>query len=504
MRTASSVWKFVWPIALSLFAAITGLQAARAQSAITATVVQPIAAATFFNLYWDSTWDADNPGLSHESIDAATSAIITSSYLSSLSEYGVKSVAFGGSFLPNAKCVQKAPVSPGFFVAGGSGIAQFIQCEHDTESALQNPLVIYNVILPQSSLENDLSGHGFCSAGNSAAAWHYHGLPDFSAIPWYVPFSDGPVYTIVMSNPQCFTGAESGAFFENLTHEMVEALTDPFPIDISITPPHARVTFGGEIADICERGQTAPHAGPILAFANSASVTPNLVPVSVASHWSNAQQNCLGFSDQTMPSISNASTMLTNFGADMQLDITGSGFDPFASFTPLVTINDNTDGWQAGNVIDGNSIGIGNLTGVSQGEIKGQGLTNLGSFTVTQNNASLTVWVCNPSSLNCTSANVVTPPPPCPYGSSPAPSGGGCYVPVCTNGFVNSGAAGSCVCFPPKQVQAATGYCVEPSCPAGYHYDPATGSCLEPSCPSGYHYDVTQKKCVKLLQVPKP
>ena len=105
--------------------------------------------------------------------------------------------------------------------------------------------------------------------------------------------------------PSVLHGGGTGRVFESLTHEMIEAITDPFPLNISIIPPHASAPFTGEIADLCEAGQTVPNAGPIQAFTNAVGVGPSQ-PVAVASHWSNAQQTCLGFADNTMPSFSSS------------------------------------------------------------------------------------------------------------------------------------------------------------------------------------------------------
>lgn len=376
----------------------------------TATVVQPLTSAVFINIYWDGSWDADNPGLSHGTIDAATKAVIESSYLSALSEYGVKSVTFGGGLLPNKACAQKAPNAVGFYDPVNTSIAGFIQCEHDSEPTLQNSLVVYNIILPQSSLESDAWTNQFCSGPGSPGAWHYHGLQKVSIIPPnLVPFNDGPIYTIVMTNPKCFLGAGAGAVFDSLFHEMVEALTDPFPIDISIIPPHARVTFTGEIADIgiCE------NAGPQLAFTDVNMKTPNHQPVAVATYWSNAQQRCVSFTDITQPVISNVA--VSNWGSQTVFGISGSGFGSMPSqislpnsALPYVEVKNNTQTWEAGNTINGDPIPLFIPSWF------GTQVNNIG-FGGNANNvpgAALTVWLCNPNSLKCDSHGTTSAPGP--------------------------------------------------------------------------------------------
>ncbi len=469
------------PVSLSVLS-----QPSEAQTKTIATAIQTMPTAVVFNIYWDSNWDADNPDLLREKIDAATVDILGSSYMTLLSEYGFKSASFGGSLLPNVNCVQKAPNSPGFFVPGGPGISQFIQCEHDNVPALQNSTALYNVILPESSLENDFWLVGFCNSGviPGASAWHYHGLPDISIINpiSLTPFNGGPVYTIVMTSPACFAGQEPGAFFESLTHEMIEALTDPFPLNISIIPPHAVAAFTGEIADICEAGQNVPNAGPILAFSNSSGITPNQ-PVSVASYWSNARQTCESFSDMTMPSFTSADINLTNFGPQLSVVISGTGFGTTSNGVGLLTLNDNTDFWQAGNLIDQNAIQFSGITFLSN-QVTALGLAGLGSFQVTSAGASLTFWICNPNSLKCQSASLVTPvpPPPCP-------------------GIEARNSAGVCTC-PQGTTASSNGVC---ECPAGFTWVPSFG-CFNPKvsnglgpapCPSSCQFgcDILTKAC---------
>ena len=52
---------------------------------------------SIFNLYWDTDWDANNPGFLRADIDAATKALIDSSYEASLAQYGVPDIQWRGS-----------------------------------------------------------------------------------------------------------------------------------------------------------------------------------------------------------------------------------------------------------------------------------------------------------------------------------------------------------------------------------------------------------------------
>ena len=204
---------------------------------------QPISNATVFNLFWDTDWNANNPSHLRESIDAATQAVIDSSYLTPLAEYGVQSVVFGGSMLPNAACDHISPTNVGFYDPVNSSIAGFVQCEHDHEVALhQSKNIFYNVILPERSIElRDFWSVNFCNGkSGSPKAWHFHGLEN--DLP---PFAGAPAYSMQTTNAQC------GEVVNNLSHEMTEFLTDPNPIDISIIPAYIRISTQSEIADQC-------------------------------------------------------------------------------------------------------------------------------------------------------------------------------------------------------------------------------------------------------------
>jgi hypothetical protein len=49
--------------------------AAYGQAQTNPQVDQPMASATFVNIYWDSSWDADNPSLTKETLDLFTQKI---------------------------------------------------------------------------------------------------------------------------------------------------------------------------------------------------------------------------------------------------------------------------------------------------------------------------------------------------------------------------------------------------------------------------------------------
>lgn len=369
------------------------LPSANAQK--TAHIDSPIASPIFVNLYWDSAWDTDNPGMVKASLDAITQAVVNSSYFKGLSEYGVTSASFEGGFLPEPTCPSKAPNSVGFYDPVNTSIAGFVQCEHDNGPAiLRQNSVIYNVILPPSSTESDFWSSNFCSGPGSPIAWHYHGLEDsFPNV-----FGGPPIYTIVMSNPKC--GGNS-SLVPTLTHEMVEATTDPYPIDISIIPPHANIATENEIADFCE-GQNAA------IFVDDSNQTALFTQVGVTTYWSNAMQKCVSFTDTTTPTINNVT--ITNWGSQTQVAASGSGFGTMpgqislpSPVLPYIEVVDHAHGWAAGDAINGDSVQL-SIPTWSNTQVSQVGFVVPNGVVVNNvPSASLLAWVCNPNSLRCSS-----------------------------------------------------------------------------------------------------
>jgi hypothetical protein len=285
----------------------------------TARIDGPLKTAVFMNIYWDSSWDANNPSLRRATIDSSLRAVIENGYFSGLSEYGGTSVSFAGSLLPNKHCTQRAPNRVGFYDPVNASIAGFIQCEHDNESSLRAAHVVYNVILPQSSVESDAWSDNFCSGPETPSAWHYHGLEKISLIPPNLPFGGDPEYAIVMTNPKCFR--EGGDVLVSILHEMVELLTDPSPVDISIIPPHWRTDLSTEVADVCEEGK--PNSGPLPVSVTDAAGR-FLVPFDVATYWSNSRQQCVP-SSLTVPACAAGTTRCDSGCADTKTDRNNCG-----------------------------------------------------------------------------------------------------------------------------------------------------------------------------------
>jgi hypothetical protein len=368
----------------------------------TAVINQVITTPTIVNLYWDVAWDTHNPTLKMGTIDAVTRAVVDSTYFAGLAEYGVTSVAFGGSFLPDPSCPSMAPSSVGFYDPFNTSIAGFVQCEHDNGPAvLRAAGVIYNVILPPFSMESDFWSRNFCTGPGSPLSWHYHGLEDTLPPPFGSgPFSGPPFYTIILSNPAC--GGNAG-LFHSMFHEVLEAITDPFPVNISIIPPHAVVSITDEIADTTFCGDV-----DITPLLDPAGVSPLATPPRIPIYWSNSKQACVSFGDRTQPVIGTAG--VTNWGSQTAFTISGSGFGTIPASTglpsstlPYLVVQNATQNWEAGSTINGDNIGL-VVPDWSDTQVNNVGLREPSGTTV--NNVPgvpLTLWVCNPESLKCTS-----------------------------------------------------------------------------------------------------
>jgi hypothetical protein len=396
--------------------------------ATNAVVGNALSSPVYVNLYWDSNWDADNPSLPEDELDGFTAALLQSSYFDGLSEYGVHAPSFGGGFLPSPLCRQKAPSSVGFYDPIAPSIIGFLQCELDHAFIPKGSQVIYNIILPSGSLESDFFGtRTLCRGG--PLAWHFHQTP-YSAeavialgaallalttggvdgaleafLGGLVALQGGPIYTIESADSQC------GNFIENLVHEMTEAASDPFP------PPSVILTGGGEVADLCENAnRSAPFVppGPALppnpSFPTSLSFT-TASTVQVPQYWSNSGQKCVaGFAESESTTPSSLQAAITGNGADITFQITGSGFGnplpwinprwPPPLNVPYLAIQDETQGWQAGNALNSDFLKL-NIAQWSDTTIVVKGFFfNTGNL-VMQPNDQLSYWVCNPASGKC-------------------------------------------------------------------------------------------------------
>jgi len=401
----------------------------------TAVVGHALSAPVYVNLYWDANWDADNPTMPKDELDAFTAALLNSSYFGGLAEYGVGAPSFGGGFLPDGRCTQKAPSRVGYYAPTGPSIMDFLNSELDHHGLPQGPQVVYNIILPAGSLESDFfDTRALCSGGPSA--WHFHQTPytaeaeialgaallnvatggavgalaDFLTALELVE-QPGPIYTIVSADPRC------GNFITNLVHEMVEAASDPFP------PTGVIFSGSGEAVDICD-DRNAPASVPFVPQPGRVLPPQQSFPafarfttagtISIPQYWSNAKQKCIaGFTDATTPNGPGGGPLkatLTGNGAALSFTITGSGFGllpfpppgkpPWSVNLPYIAIQNETRGWQAGNSLNSDSVRL-NIGPWSDTKVAIDGFDfSIGNL-VMQPGDRLSYWVCNPASGQC-------------------------------------------------------------------------------------------------------
>jgi hypothetical protein len=250
-----------------------------------------------FNLYWDSDWNdpGHNDGFSTGSIDAATQALADSNYFNKLEQYGVPDITWGGS----ATAVSFPCTSDPGTTVSSLGIVAFMICEEITPFdgvplatgiPIPIPLVpnptghtIYNIILPRKTTVDDFGSKSCVDYG----AYHFQ-IPSALGFPIY--------YSVIPS--KCASSVSDLMIL--MSHEMVEAATDPLPlfhwIDESTRTPGVIGFFSsipgllkaGEAADLCSSANPAT-TSPF----GDVPVTLNGVSMEVASYWSNHDNACM-------------------------------------------------------------------------------------------------------------------------------------------------------------------------------------------------------------------
>ncbi len=277
---------------------------APACTALILTAARPVAAQTphlnfnggpvlanpeIFNLYFDFTWDADNPAaISQTSLDAATVSLTTSNYFAKASQYGVSPATFKGSSQASILC--PPPVVAG--VTDFISISAWMECMTQpgpdpiivpmlTGIAAPNDNRVYSVYIPSGVQINDVVAKSCGDFG----AYHFFG----TNLTWQFTIV-GPVllpqtfaYTVLPAD--CASNTLDG-MTAMASHELIEAALDPVILKGWIDDSRNLLfTFDilktGEAADICEPGGGSPTA-PVR-LTNGLLVSP---------YWSNADGMC--------------------------------------------------------------------------------------------------------------------------------------------------------------------------------------------------------------------
>ncbi len=251
----------------------------------------PLFGVNIHNVYWDSDWDARNPGFSRGSIDAAVQALTKADYFERTAQYGVPARNFTG----HSDALGVCGSDPGTSISQVAVYA-FMTCE-TTVPLFGLPDGIYNVFVPsRTTIDN-----GMCTSYRA-----YHTLTGQLGVP------PTPVYFAVIPLA-CYSNVAS--LMSGVSHEDAEILTDPavglgwydtdsapqgFPsslfdlIDKAIHDPVGLIQIfmqmHSEAGDICEA--SSPYPGVPGDFASVPS-TPYGIDMELASYWSNQDHACV-------------------------------------------------------------------------------------------------------------------------------------------------------------------------------------------------------------------
>ena len=243
------------------------------------------------NVYWDTNWDANNPGFSRAGIDAATAALTQSDYFEGTAQYGVP----GRSFTGHSDALGICGSDPGTSLSAVA-IYAWMTCETSTP-LIGLPGGIYNVFVPsRTTIDN-----GMCTSYRA-----YHTVTVQLGVP------PTPVYFAVIPLA-CYSSVAS--LMSGVSHEDAEILTDPavglgwydtdsagaaFPnslldlLNKAINDPGALIqlfsSMHSEAGDLCESSSPFPPVPDDFAHVPS---TPFGIDMELASYWSNAAHACV-------------------------------------------------------------------------------------------------------------------------------------------------------------------------------------------------------------------
>jgi hypothetical protein len=193
----------------------------------TCDIAKPI----YINVYWDTSaqqWNTDiagnDPTATISRVDALTDAICHSAYFSQLTQYSVTSCKMLPSFVENG-----CGAVPADLDKAHDKLGDFATCVISHHPDFDQDRTILNVMLPPQVVPATPTSV-FCS--------QFSGEHDKYGSPVAVTF--------IPTNSMCNPGIKGISAV--MTHEMVEATTDPVPQ----SPTGWKVIADGEVADQCE------------------------------------------------------------------------------------------------------------------------------------------------------------------------------------------------------------------------------------------------------------
>jgi hypothetical protein len=294
----------------------------------------------YINLYWDSSpaqWDIDvkaaSTGMGHARLDAFVKALDKSDYFDPMGKPGNYKVYAPRTLtsITSACAPIPANVDESF-----DKVVKLVKCVLDANPSLKNSFssgnfvsnIIFNVFLPPQVVNTS-----FCTFHNGAHFTAKHEV--VSAIPGTLA-----MFAVTMNPTDSTCNADFKHLGEGLSHEMVEAATDPNPS----SPTGFKVFFigdkgGEEIGDLCEN-----------------TFTPFLFGF-VTQYWSNLANGCVTGFNLKAPKIS--SVDICGSGGAMKMKLTGKfGAEPWDLTSDafhdqtlyLRAAISGSNSWDAGNI----------------------------------------------------------------------------------------------------------------------------------------------------------
>ncbi len=259
----------------------------------TCDIVNPI----YVNVYWDANWDADvvaaGGDFTRARIDALTDALVHSRYFTGLAQYDVTSATSIKSFVETAFGPAPSNLDSALDQLGNLG--KSIMMEHPE---LDPGRTILNILIPPQVIPKDSLHSNFCV--------RYNGEHDMY---------NGPFEMCFLPTWHGCNGSVAG-LFATMSHEMVEATTDPSPA----SPTGFKVFGGGdedEVADLCE---DSTHPVPFLFGAVQQYFSDTLF----ANVSKSKTADCIvGFNMADMPIFSSPAGSICGSGPGMTITLNG-------------------------------------------------------------------------------------------------------------------------------------------------------------------------------------
>jgi hypothetical protein len=294
---------------------------------------------TIVNVFWESSLEAfdedvsigfsgvpGNPVLpTWANIEALTRAMAASRYFQGMvADYSVTNWAVVQPIVLGKAC-------PGFPVpattaVGRQNVEDFAatfplqNCLNDALFALGAPPLTNSTIInfiypPQVTPGGDGSSPGLSCTPTTSNAYHQF-------------IGDASVYnaTFIPTNPACNRNTGLQGVFQSMSHEMVEAITDPHPLSLGGYRSWLHYFNGQsqEIADLCQGGSGPPNEPATTPFLGA------LFSTNLSNYWSNGNQGCWpGFGVNTFaPSVVSAGVG-TDAGVHFAFKVFDPGFVPW-------------------------------------------------------------------------------------------------------------------------------------------------------------------------------